>query len=499
MIAMRIKTEYLRGVALLSEFAINPVAFLEKMALKLPQYSGILAALKHALTSLVSAELRELLIIRDFDAALRITPRWNPILASWLKREIRELERPVLPSIPQAGLSRRVLYLATNSWPYTNSGYALRTQKVAATLHAQGLDIIVVTRLGYPFVVGKRVNEHDESIDGVQYRRMVTFWGQLTSTARFERAAQQLERVARETSASEILCTTDFRNAQLASYVAERLGIPWTYEVRGEAHNTWLSTLPEPLAVRARRGLYYSQAQRLEREAVCAARGVAFISKQAELFEWAKTRALAPMWVPNGVDEAVFEFATSTAQAQSKVGIPKGIYVGAISSVVPYEGLDILIRAVPRLPREVSVLIVGGGTALNDLVKLAFELGVRDRVVFAGPRVQAEILWWYACLEVFVMPRRDLEVTRNVTPVKGLTAQALGIPVVASEIPALREVTDGTAFYFAPGDVEGLASAIQIALESDGADGLAAARARVWSSTVNPLKHHFSKNSTPSL
>ncbi|WP_412100355.1 glycosyltransferase [Corynebacterium aurimucosum] len=335
---MRIKTEYLRGVALLSEFAINPVAFLEKMALKLPQYSGILAALKHALTSLVSAELRELLIIRDFDAALRITPRWNPILASWLKREIRELERPVLPSIPQAGLSRRVLYLATNSWPYTNSGYALRTQKVAATLHAQGLDIIVVTRLGYPFVVGKRVNEHDESIDGVQYRRMVTFWGQLTSTARFERAAQQLERVARETSASEILCTTDFRNAQLASYVAERLGIPWTYEVRGEAHNTWLSTLPEPLAVRARRGLYYSQAQRLEREAVCAARGWRSSASRPSFLNGRKLARLLRCGYQTGLMRLCLSSRRRPPKPKARWVFPKGFMWARSRRLCPMKG-----------------------------------------------------------------------------------------------------------------------------------------------------------------
>ena len=42
-------------------------------------------------------------------------------------------------------------------------------------------------------------------------------------------------------------------------------------------------------------------------------------------------------------------------------------------------------------------------------------------------------------LDVVVVPRKDFEVTRTVTPQKPAEAMALARPVVASDLPALRE------------------------------------------------------------
>ena len=59
------------------------------------------------------------------------------------------------------------------------------------------------------------------------------------------------------------------------------------------------------------------------------------------------------------------------------------------------------------------------------------------------------------------MTRKDSEVTRIVTPIKALEAQALGVPVVASDLPALREVTGGRAIFCAPEDPKSISKAIR--------------------------------------
>ena len=63
----------------------------------------------------------------------------------------------------------------------------------------------------------------------------------------------------------------------------------------------------------------------------------------------------------------------------------------------------------------------------------------------AGCRTH-EVVAQHRAIDVFCVPRHDLPVTRLVPPLKPVEAMALGRPVVASDLPPLREiVTDGRA------------------------------------------------------
>src|SRR5699024_9043878 len=117
---------------------------------------------------------------------------------------------------------------------------------------------------------------------------------------------------------------------------------------------------------------------------------------------------------------------------------------------VRYEGIDTLIRATPLLPANYQVVIVGAGEHLNDLKKLAEELKVDERILFVGAVPEYEAMSWYHEIDIFCVPRIDSEVTRSVTPLKSLPASALKVPIVASDLPALREVTGGYACFFEP-------------------------------------------------
>ncbi len=65
-----------------------------------------------------------------------------------------------------------------------------------------------------------------------------------------------------------------------------------------------------------------------------------------------------------------------------------------------------------------------------------------------------------------------------------LEALACGVPVVASDIPVLREVTGGLARYAAVGDIDALADQLRQTLDDDGSRTPdAAARRRAWAAT----------------
>ena len=75
-----------------------------------------------------------------------------------------------------------------------------------------------------------------------------------------------------------------------------------------------------------------------------------------------------------------------------------------------------------------------------------------------------------------------------------MMAQALGIPVIASDLPALREVTGGVARYFTPESVQDLGEALSEVLELSATDretlgnkGKEFARKRTWQSNADAM------------
>jgi glycosyltransferase involved in cell wall biosynthesis len=68
----------------------------------------------------------------------------------------------------------------------------------------------------------------------------------------------------------------------------------------------------------------------------------------------------------------------------------------------------------------------------------------------------------YRALDVFVVPRSDVRVAQLVTPLKPVEAMALGVPVIASRLPALAELlaNGGAGLLVPPDDPRALADAI---------------------------------------
>ncbi len=167
--------------------------------------------------------------------------------------------------------------------------------------------------------------------------------------------------------------------------------------------------------------------------------------------------------IPNAVDVARFTFgAAPDPGLQRRLGLDGATVLGFIGSFYAYEGLALLIRALPALldrHPEVRVLLVGGGPeegALRDWVRRA---DLEGRVVFTGRVPHDEVQRYYDLVDVFVYPRLPMRLTELVTPLKPLEAMARGRLVVASDVGGHRElIRDGeTGFLFPAGDMNALA------------------------------------------
>lgn len=146
--------------------------------------------------------------------------------------------------------------------------------------------------------------------------------------------------------------------------------------------------------------------------------------------------------------------------------------------LVPGKGLETLLEALAALPPapsggRVTLDVLGDGPHRGELEALAARLGVADAVAWHGHVADRErYLALLEAADAFVFP----------SPAEGfpkvvLDAAAVGLPVVASPVGALRELADrGLIVPVAPGDAAALASAVTgLLADRPGFDALRAA------------------------
>jgi glycosyltransferase involved in cell wall biosynthesis len=136
-----------------------------------------------------------------------------------------------------------------------------------------------------------------------------------------------------------------------------------------------------------------------------------------------------------------------------------GPVIGAIGRLEAQKGFDILIRALPRLP-DARVVFVGDGAERHALESLAAEVGVAERVDFAGwSKGPQEYL---RSFDVFAFPSRF-----EGFPLAVLEAMLAELPVVASDVGSVAEaVVHGETGLLVPAeDPAALAAALGPLLE----------------------------------
>lgn len=345
----------------------------------------------------------------------------------------------------RGGHEHRPVHLLTNSLPHTQSGYTLRSHAVLRAQRTAGCAPLAVTRVGYPVVVGRVRARARDVVDGIDYERLLPARLAGTPEARLSQSAELLARAALAHRATVLHTTTHFTNALVVEAVARALGLPWVYEVRGQLEKSWLARRPAGEQREAEASERYQLWRSREVELCVAADHVVVLSAAIRDDLVARGVPAERMTlVPNGVDAALLGSAVGPVRARRALGLPaEGFWVGTVSSLVDYEGLDTLLHAV-RLLRTRGVdarcALVGDGVSRPSLARLATQLGLDGAVVLPGRVDRAEAVRWHQALDVFCVPRRNTEVCRTVTPLKPVEAMAVGRPVVASDLPALAEV-----------------------------------------------------------
>jgi glycosyltransferase involved in cell wall biosynthesis len=191
-------------------------------------------------------------------------------------------------------------------------------------------------------------------------------------------------------------------------------------------------------------------------------RAVAISSHTARQVQ--RLAGVLPEVIPYGVG---LPAAAIGGEREAVPGAPGGDFVALfVGRLVERKGVDVLLRAVARLPGSLPlrVVIVGDGPERGRLEALARELGLDTRVRFSGRVSAAELERSYRAARVFVLPavvdrRGDTEGLGVVL----LEAMSYGVPVVASRTGGITDIVeDGTnGILVEPGDPDALAAALE--------------------------------------
>lgn len=168
--------------------------------------------------------------------------------------------------------------------------------------------------------------------------------------------------------------------------------------------------------------------------------------------------------VPNGVDLARFRPGVAPIQ-RLRGESPNLLFVGRFD---PRKGLPELLAACERLAArgvDFRLILVGDGRLRRDLERRARRT-LPGRVTFEGQVAHERLPHYYATADLFCSPARGAESFGLVL----LEAMAVGVPVVASDIPGYRcVVQDGAeGLLVPPRDPDALADALAALLAERG-------------------------------
>ena len=378
--------------------------------------------------------------------ALELTS--EPEQQARLTGQLRALDPEWIPELPRRSIpdGGRVLCLLESSLPHAPSGYGYRSVELLRALRDAGFDPVAATRLGFPASRGITDWAPIERVDGVEYHRFnlagVRQYSGIPLDERLRLNAAMVLELAERVEPRLIIAATPHLNGVLALALREATGVPVVYDVRGFPEMTW--------AVQP--GGSDSEVYALRRavETRCAVQADAVMAPSETMRAELAGRGVDAgriSIVPQVVDLETYAPRPRSAELANAYRIRTEFVAGCISSLQEYEGIDVLLRAVALVRGEgldAGALVVGDGPARSSLESLAAELEITEAVAFAGRVERSDAPDHYALLDAFALPRRDLEVCRAVTPLKPFEALAMGVPLIASDLPALAEVVSAS-------------------------------------------------------
>ena len=358
----------------------------------------------------------------------------------------------------------RILHVLDHSIPL-HSGYTFRTAAILREQRALGWETHHLTSPKQGECAASA-----EDVDGLLFHRCpvpAPAAAGLHDLRLLRALESRLEELARALRPDILHAHSPVLNAVPAIRVGRRLGIPVVYEIRAfweDAAVDHGTTREGSLRYRATRALESWALRRVDHVfTICEGLRRDIVGRGID--------AARVTVIPNAVDIEGFQLSGEPDPVlRTRLGLDGATVLGFVGSFYAYEGLDLLLEAMPRLLAAhpaLRVLLVGGGPQDAALRAQAAALGIADKVVFTGRVPHAEVSRYYDLIDLLAYPRHSMRLTELVTPLKPLEAMAQGRIFIASDVGGHKElVRDGeTGRLFAAGNVPALVAAVGEMLE----------------------------------
>lgn len=355
----------------------------------------------------------------------------------------------------------KILHVFDHSIPL-HSGYTFRSRQILLHQRALGWQTAHVTSSKQ----GSTTASLDE-VDGLHFYRTADYhpWYErlplLSPLSIIEGLSQRLDQVIALERPDMLHAHSPALNGMAALKAARRHRLPLVYEVRA----FWEDAAVDHGTCREN-DLRYKLTRAMETHVLRQADAVTCICDGLRQdISQRGIDAKKITLIPNAVDIGQFPVIDQRDQALAdKLGFGSQQILGFIGSFYGYEGLDLLIAAMPAiLARQPNtrLLLVGGGPQEQALKDQARQLGISDKVLFTGRVPHHQVNAYYSLIDILVFPRKSMRLTELVTPLKPLEAMAQGRLVLASNVGGHRElIEDGqTGWLFEPDNPAVLAEA----------------------------------------
>ncbi len=288
----------------------------------------------------------------------------------------------------------RILHVLDHSIPL-HSGYTFRTAALLREQRARGWQTFHLTSPKQG-----AVDAAEQTIDGLHFFRTqvqqpaskLPVLGELQLMSAL---TSRLQTVVDQVRPDIIHAHSPVLNALPALKVGRRNGIPVVYEIRA----FWEDAAVDHGSTREG-SLRYRATRALETRAIRQAGHVFTICEglRSDIVDRGVPSAKVTV-IPNAVDVQGFQLAQTPEPAlQARWGLQGRTVVGFIGSFYAYEGLDLLVAALPQMLKsrpDMVLLLVGGGPQDAALKAQAQALGLGDHVVFTGRVPHAEVNRYY--------------------------------------------------------------------------------------------------------
>ena len=372
----------------------------------------------------------------------------------------------------------KILHIVDHSIPL-HSGYTFRSRAIFQAQHSHGWETEQITSSKHAKFIEDQLEE--EVVDNLHFFRtpddpsLLSKLPILNQWDIVRKLVKRLKEVIPKVKPNILHAHSPALNGIAALIVGKKFKLPVIYEIRAFWEDAAVSH-----GTARENGLRYRLTRWLETYVVKKADGITCICNgiKNDLIQ----RGIDPekiTIIPNAVNLEDFEpVSEKNRELELQLDLEGNFVLGFIGSFYKYEGLHLLLQAMPAIIAQspnIKLLLVGGGQDEDLLKELGDQLGIQSHLIFTGRVPHDQVHNYYSLIDLLVYPRVSMRITELVTPLKPLEAMAQKQLVLASDIGGHREMIfpNKNGFLFKADDVDDLVeNIIKISNNINGYDSL---------------------------